>query len=122
MTRSDHQVRLRCSMSSAFGVCSADHRLTERCIPSSIANDSVIDVSIQLAPGLPSVATEQLIEHAEGVMVMQVRLSCEIRLLHRVFPIPGSILKEHNGKYHMNYNSLRSSGTKVRIVIGTSEL
>jgi hypothetical protein len=67
-------------------------------------------------------ATEKLIEHAEGVMVVQVGLRRKIRLLHRVFPVPGSILKEHNGEYHMNYNSLGSIGTEVRIVIKASEL
>jgi hypothetical protein len=71
---------------------------------------------------LPSVATQQLIEQAEGVMVMQVRLNREVRLLYRVFPIPGSVLEEHNGEYHMNYNSLGSSGTEVWIIIEPGEL
>ncbi len=67
-------------------------------------------------------ATEQLIEHAERVMVVRVRLCREIRLLYRVFPIPGSILEEHNSKYHMDCNGLSCRGMEVRVVVEASEL
>ena len=71
---------------------------------------------------LPSVTTEELIEHAKRIVVVQVRLHCEVRLLYRVLPIPSGILEEHDGKHHVNYNSLCSSGAEVRIVVEPSEL
>ena len=65
---------------------------------------------------------DEMIEHAKGEMVVQVRLSSEVRLLNRVFPVSGSILEEHDGKYHVDYDSLGSSGTEVGIVVTPCEL
>jgi hypothetical protein len=49
-------------------------------------------------------------------------LSSEVRLLNRVFPVPSGVLEEHDGKYHMKYDCLRSSRTEVRIVIKPRKL
>jgi hypothetical protein len=52
IARSAQNVRFLISTSRGFGTVSGAHLFAERCRPNSIANDIVVWVRIQLAPGL----------------------------------------------------------------------
>lgn len=67
-------------------------------------------------------AAEQVIEHAERVMVMHVRFSSEVGLLDRVFPVSGGILEEHDGEYHMHDDCLGIGELEIGVVIDAREL
>ena len=51
---------------------------------------------------LDSVAAGELVEHAERVVIMHIRLIVQTSLLCCIFPVSSCILKEHDCKYHVN--------------------
>lgn len=71
---------------------------------------------------LKSMAAAKLVEHAERVMVVHIRQIIEVGLLRSILPISDSVLKEHDGKYHMNHDCLSNGRAKIRIIVHTSQL
>jgi hypothetical protein len=115
------------------------HLFEERWRPNSSAKEMVVCVRIQLAPGLGNfanvqtnqrqsldilecMAARELIKHAERVVVMHVRLTGQTSLLSCILPISGRILEEHDGKHHVNHNSLCCGRTEGGIIIELSQL
>jgi hypothetical protein len=67
-------------------------------------------------------AADQLIEHAEGVVVVHIRLSREMVLLDRILPVACCVLEEHDCEHHMNDYCLGRGWMEVRVVVEPSQL